>query len=86
MSWYASYKGRDVWHTGNTVNTVTDERAADEAAERAAIQSEPTLPALGTPARTAHDAAQREMVAGLMTVASQPSGHSEHLKKGIRYG
>ena len=45
------------------------ERRADEAAERAAIQAEPPLPAIGTPERDRLETEQRLMLAGLRAVA-----------------
>ena len=45
------------------------ERAADEAAERAAIQAEPPLPLQGTAGRERLDAVQRTTLAGLLAGA-----------------
>jgi hypothetical protein len=47
------------------------ERSADEAAERATIQAEPSLPPLGTPERKRIESDHRAMLAGLLTVAMQ---------------
>jgi hypothetical protein len=55
--------------TVRRVNSVTHERTADEAAERAAIQAEPPLPPPGTPERERLDLGQLATVAGLLAAA-----------------
>lgn len=69
MSWYAAFKARTAAQSVNSVKSLNDEIADDETAERAAIQAEPSLPAIGTPERERFDRIQRETLAGLLLVA-----------------
>ncbi len=55
----------------NSVSSVTAEREEDEAAERAAIQSEPRLPPPGAAERVRLDREQEAMVAGLLAATSR---------------
>jgi len=55
----------------NSVNSVTREREADAAAERAAIMDEPPLPLPGSAKRIRLDERHRVLVAGLLAAAKQ---------------